>query len=382
MGMNNLDLNNKVNAETKEKIKNALESGNTEDLSSAIVAMATDIENNIMKEAKTSINENLNNNTVMNKRGLNPLTSEETKYYNEVISKGGFNGIEELMPKTVIDRVFEDLEKEHPLLSKIDFINTTGITEWVTRTKDVEAAWWGQLAGEIKKKLDNGFKKEKTDLFKLSAYIPVTKSMLDLGPQWLDKFIRVMLGESMAIALELAIVAGTGKEQPIGILKSLSKPVESGVYADKDAVKLTDFEPATLGKSVMAPLTKNGKRNVTGAIMVVNPMDYWSKIFGLTTFLTQNGTYVYGVMPIPVEIVQSVAMPVGKMAVGRAKDYFMGIGSSQKIEYSDQYHFLEDERVYLSKQYGNGKPKDDDSFLVFDISELSSETKRAVKTTK
>lgn len=370
MGMVNPDLQSKIQVETQEKIKNALESGKTDELAGAITAMATDIENNIMKEAKTSINDNLNDSAVMNKRGMNPLTSDETKYYNEVISKGGFDGVEELMPKTIIDRVFEDLEKEHPLLSKIDFINTTGITEWITRTNEVEAAWWGPLADEIKKKLDNGFKKEKTDLFKLSAYIPVTKSMLDLGPTWLDKFVRAMLGESMAIALEVAIVAGTGKEQPIGMIKSLSKPVEEGVYADKDATKLTDFKPATLGKEVMAPLTKDGKRNVTGVIMVVNPTDYWGKIFGLTTFLTQNGTYVYGVMPIPVDIVQSVAMPVGKMATGRAKDYFMGIGSSQKIEYSDQYHFLEDERVYLSKQYGNGKPKDNDSFLVFDISGL------------
>lgn len=370
MAMNNLDLQGKIQAETQEKIKNALESGKTEDLAGAIATMAQDIENNIMKEAKAAINEDLNDKAVLNKRGLNPLTAEETKYYNEVISKGGFSGVEELMPKTVIDRVFEDLEKEHPLLSKIDFVNTTGITEWITRTKDVEAAWWGPLADEIKKKLDNGFKKERTNLFKLSAYIPVTKSMLDLGPQWLDKFVRAMLGESMAIALELAIVAGTGKEQPIGMIKSLTKAVTDGVYSDKDATKLTDFKPATLGKEVMAPLTKDGTRSVNGVIMVVNPMDYWSKIFGLTTFLTQNGTYVYGVMPIPVDIVQSVAMPTGKMAVGRAKDYFMGIGSSQKIEYSDQYHFLEDERVYLAKQYGNGKPKDDDSFLVFDISGL------------
>ncbi|MCD3217835.1 phage major capsid protein [Clostridium botulinum C] len=379
MGMINPDLQNKIQAATQEKIKNALESGNTEDLAGAIACMATDIENNIMKQAKASINEDLNDKTIMSKRGLNPLTTQETKYYNEVISKGGFKGVEELMPKTIIDRVFEDLQKEHPLLSEIDFINTTGITEWITRTKDVEAAWWGPLAEEIKKKLDNGFKKEKTDLFKLSAYIPVTKSMLDLGPSWLDKFVRAMLTESIAIALELAIVAGTGKNQPIGMLKNLSGSVQDGVYPDKDAVKLTDFAPATLGKNVMAPLTKGGTRNVTGIIMVVNPLDYWERIFGQTTFLTAQGTYIYGVLPIPGKIIQSVAVPKGKMVVGMAKDYFMGIGSSQKIEYSDQYHFLEDERVYLSKQYGNGKPKDNDSFLVFDISKLETEPPKPSK---
>ena len=32
--------------------------------------------------------------------------------------------------------------------------------------------------------------------------------------------------------------------------------------------------------------------------------------------------------------------------------------------------FIEDERVYIAKQYANGRPKDNKSFLVFDISKL------------
>ena len=111
----------------------------------------------------------------------------------------------------------------------------------------------------------------------------------------------------------------------------------------------------------MAPLTKNGKRSVSNVLMVVNPLDYWSKIFPGTTVLTANGAYVYGVLPIPATIVQSVAVPEGKMIAGLARDYFMGVGSSQRIEYSDHYRFLEDERTYITKQYANGKPLDNES---------------------
>lgn len=117
-------------------------------------------------------------------------------------------------------------------------------------------------------------------------------------------------------------------------------------------------------------------------IMLVNPVDYWEKIFAATTVLTANGTYVYGVLPIPGKFIQSVAVPKGKMAVGMAKDYFMGIGSTGKIEYSDEYKFLEDERVYITKQYANGTPKDNDSFLVFDISNLNTDTAQVQKLTK
>ena len=60
------------------------------------------------------------------------------------------------------------------------------------------------------------------------------------------------------------------------------------------------------------------------------------------------------------------------MIVGVAKAYFMAIGSTQEIEYSDHYKFLEDERTYLTKQYANGKPKDNDSFNVFDITNLDT----------
>ena len=368
--LKNPDLDKGIDLEIQEKIKNAIESADSEEFAKVQMELATIIQNRILQEAKSAKNEDINDNAVMIQRGLNPLTREEKEYYNEVIGTGGFAGVEKLMPPTIFERVFEDLKKNHPLLSKIKFENTTASTEWISRNNDAEAAWWGTLTSAITKKLEVAFKKEKTELYKLSAFVPVCKSMLDLGPAWLDKFVREILMESLAVALELAIVAGTGKEQPIGMIKNLSGAVIEGVYPDKTAKAITDLKPATLGKEIMAPLTKNGTRTVASVLMIVNPVDYWEKIFAATTMLTNTGTYVYGVLPIPAEIIQSVAVPSGKMIAGMAKDYFMGVGSTQKIDYSDQYKFLEDERTYMAKQYANGKPQDNESFLLFDITGL------------
>lgn len=379
--MKNPDENGKIKneIELKEEMKAAIESGDSEAFAKVQIEMAKSIENRILQEAKTAINEDIramnegmNDQAVMVKRGLNPLTKEEREYYNEVIGAGGFAGVETLVPPTVFDRVFEDLRLNHPLLSEINFVNTTATTEWITRNNDVDAAWWGPLTGEITKKLEMAFKKEKTELYKLSAFVPVAKAMLDLGPQWLDRFVREILFESMAIALELAIVAGTGKEQPIGMIKNLNGAVVEGVYPDKTAVELNDLTPVSLGSQIMAPLTKSGKRAVPMVLIVVNPLDYWAKIFPQTTYLTADKTYVYGVLPIPAKVVQSVAVPQGKMVAGMAKDYFMGVGSTQKVEFSDHYKFLEDERTYIAKQYANGKPLDNDAFLVFDISGMNT----------
>ena len=52
----------------------------------------------------------------------------------------------------------------------------------------------------------------------------------------------------------------------------------------------------------------------------------------------------------------------------------MGVGTSKKgfIEYSDHVQFLDDNRVYTSHFYGNGRPVDNNAFVVLDISELAA----------
>ncbi|MBP3967730.1 phage major capsid protein [Bacillus sp. WL1] len=372
MTIKNLDREAQKQNEMREKLLNAMNSGDEEQAAAAMVEFANSIQQNIINEARQAVNEDLSDQQVMVSRGLQVLTKDEQSYYNEVIANKGFAGTETLVPATVFERVFEYLRVNHALLNHIQFVNTTGVTQWVVKKGYVQSAWWGKLCEEIKELLDDGFEVIATNLYKLSAYVPICNAMLDLGPIWLDRYVREILAESMAIALEEAIVNGTGKDQPIGMMKDLKAAVTNGVYSDKTATPLTDLTPTSLGKEVMAPLTNGGRRAVGNALMIVNPLDYWEKIFPATTFLTQNGAYVSGVLPIPATVIQSLAVPKGKMVAGIASDYFMGVGSTQKMESSKEYRFLEDETVYLSKQYANGRPKDNDSFLVFDISALKA----------
>lgn len=368
MAIKNLDNEQQQTQKQKENLLDAMRSGDEEKFASAMVEFANGIQNKILQEAKQTASQQFNDQQVLAKRGMQILTSEETKYYNAVIANEGFAGVEELVPPTVIERVFDELTRSHDLLNEITFVNTTGITQWITKRGDVNPAYWGKLTDAIKELLDDGFETVQTNLYKLSAFIPVAKSMLDLGPTWLDQYVRTVLAESMAIALEDAVINGTGKEMPIGMMKDLAGAVVDGVYPDKEAMAITDLSPATLGEKVMYPLTHDGKRTVPSVLLVVNPADYWAKIFPATTILTQNGTYVYGVLPIPAKIIQSVSVPTGKMVAGLAKDYFLGVGSSRSIEVAKELRILEDQDVYVTKQYANGKPVDNNAFMVFDIS--------------
>lgn len=368
--MENLDLK-LSNEELKTKMEEAVKSGDNAKQVEAMTELMQYVAQEATREAKETMKALNNDNAIMTARGAKLLTSEEVNYYSKVIeamkTNSSLTNIEVTMPITIIDRVFEDLEVQHPLLSIIDFQNVTGMIETIVRTGDVAPAWWGKLTDAIEKELESGFEKKSVNLYKLSAFLPICKAHLDLGASWLDSFIRRFFVEALSLGLEDAIVAGTGKDQPIGMNRDLEGAVVEGVYPEKATVPISDLKPATIG-ALIAPLTNGGKRAVTKILMVVNPIDYLKRIFPATTVLTANGTYATNVLPFPTDVIQSASVEEGKAIVGLASKYFMGLGSSQKIEKSEEYHFLEDETVYLGKMYGNGFPVDNKAFINVDIS--------------
>ena len=97
-------------------------------------------------------------------------------------------------------------------------------------------------------------------------------------------------------------------------------------------------------------------------------------MFALLAFRTPEGNYVLDKTSIGATLIQSPSVPIGTMIVGKAKNYFFGLGMRTKIDFSDEYRFLEDDRVYIGKLYGHGKPVDNDSFMVFDISGITPVT--------
>lgn len=372
--MKNLDLNRD---EIKEKAIKAIEEGNVDEQAEIMEAwvegIAQDVAQQVTKEQKVLENDTM----ILTSRGAKQLTSEEIKYYEKVAEamkssnpKQALTELDVVMPTTTINRVFEDIEEAHPLLKLIKVNNVTGLTEVITRTGDVETAWWGPLCDEIKKELEAGFKRESTTLYKLSAFLPICKAYLTLGPAWLDKFIRTILTESMTGGLVKAIVSGTGINSPIGMDCDLEKAFTPGeARPKKTATKIKDFEPKTLGK-IIAKLTNKGKRKVTKVALIVNPVDYWEKVFAITTTKNALGQYVANQFPFPVDIIQEPSIEEGQAIIGLPEKYDLNVGMNQRIEYSDEFRFLDDERVYLAKMYANGKAVDNNSFILLDISEV------------
>lgn len=355
-------------------LKAAFEAGDAQAVAQRIVenyenniATFSDLMNTTIREA-TRANTEQWDQDILTARGVRQLTTAEKKFYTAAIEAESFDAVADLMPPTVYERVFEDLATEHPLLSKVNFQRTGATTRWVVRNEGATTAFWGDVTSAIQEMVDHGFTTVEMGMTKLSGFLVVAKAMFELGPEWLDRYVRAFLAEVVSAEIENVVVNGTGKQQPIGMLKDLEAPIVAGEYADKEPIKLIDFTPKTIGEKILAPTTKDGTRRYTGVTLIVNPFDYASKFFAAGAKQKDDGTWTYNNFSIPgLEIVESPAVPLNRMISGKPKDYFVGTGSESKLEHTDVLRMIEDQRLYLVRQLVNGRPLDNDSFTVFDI---------------
>lgn len=380
--MKSKDVKELTREELAQAFNEALKSEDTAQVAQAFANMAENIQQEVLERAKDTAAVEQMDAAALAARGLRQITSEEKRYYEALITamkssdpKQALANLDVTMPKTIIEDVFDSLKAEHRLLSVIDFNNTTYVTEWILNKNGKQKAVWGEITAEIEKELSGDFEKLDMVMFSLTAFMPVAKSMLDLGATWLDSYVRQVLQDALYVGLEEGIVCGTGVKMPIGMMKDLNASRTDGApYPDKTAIKVTAFTPEVYGGLIgqMAVSRNNRPRAVGEVIMVVNPVDYWQKVMPATTIQRPDGTFANNVLPYPTDVIQSEEVPSGKAVMGIAKQYFCGIGTGKDgvIEYDDSYKFLQRERVYAGHLYGNGKPKDNNSFLVLDISAL------------
>ena len=378
--MKNLDTLQQKKTEILAKINQAVKDGNEEAFASAFTEFTDILQEAVMAEARGMVQ--AADNTVLAGRGVRALTSTESKYYEKVIECMKSNNpqqaltlIDEALPTTVIDAVLEDITEAHPLLSEINFQNTGILTEILVSSLDGRfTAVWGKLCDEIVTELTSGMQVIDLTKNKLSAFIPICKAMLEIGPVWIDRYVRAILVESIANGLEAAIIDGTGVDMPVGMTKDpngVFHPVNG--YDDLVPVALAQITPATYGPMI-ADLAVGPNllyRNVTEVLFICNPVDYYTKV--MPAVMYQNAEKIWvSRFPFPTKVIQSVHVTQNEAILGIGKRYFFGLGTGKggKIEYSDHYHFLEDERVYLTKLYGDGKPLDSTSFKVLDITNL------------
>lgn len=367
-----------------QDLSKGLQEDNPEAVAKAFEAFQSNILESIEEEFKQY--GSASDIAVLQGRGLRALTSEEHAWYQKFIeaaktgAKQAITDLTTAMPVTIIDRVIEDMKKNHPLLDAISIQNAAGAQRLVMNGVQMASklGTWGAITSAITQEITGQIKTIDVTVAKYTAYFLIPKDFVKFNftfaPMWVDQYIRIILSECVAFGLEKTIVQGDGDDQFIGMDRNTSTAVD-GVYSQKTAVELADWDEAYATVVADMAVDANGDyRDVPEVLLVVNPIDYIKKIRRLQNTITHAGIIDMISHTWPTKVVTSAFVGQKKAIAGIAKNYFAAIngGKSGIIEYSDEYQFLEDNRVYTTRVYGNGRPIDNTSFVYLDITDTAA----------
>lgn len=378
-----LKITNKT--EDAKKAFNAVsnqEEATSEQVNAALEAYVTAIAEDAGKQVRAEYDElkNVTDNRVLEARGITTLTAEETKFYNEAVKTGGFDS-EVVWPETILERVFENLQKDHPILSIINFTPTVGRVK-VIRARRTGVAVFGPLHKDLEGQLDSKFGASEFVQLALTAFFLVSNDTLDLGPRWIDRFINLSLTEAVRDIWAEKIIAGTGNDEPIGLLKDLDGAVTAGVYPDKATAGTLTFGKDKIVTEVAAVMKKLSKftykvdktdeegevkyRSVAGKVfLIVNPVNYWD-IVSRITFANLNNIYGSAMPFIDVKnIIESVDVPENKLIAFVEGEYDATQSRAEKVSVYKETFAMKRATLYAVDMLGNGYPTNNEAAQVY-----------------
>ncbi|MDW4244803.1 phage major capsid protein [Staphylococcus saprophyticus] len=384
-----IDLENKKGFENSQELLKEFSNMNPQASDEEVKEKYTQYMNAYSEDLANAIRKDMQkeqgDNAVLNSRNVNRLTSDEKKFYNALVSEDHVNTDTnwkdgELLPETVVDRIFEDIESEHPLLKHIN-IQRTGLKTRVIRSVPEGQVVWGKIFGEIRGQLEATFYEQDVTLGKATAFVVVPKDLKDAGVQWVDRYVRLQIKEAFAVAIEKTAIQGLGKaqDQPVGLMKEINR--SNGAVSDKAvAGTLTLKDPDTsireIGDVIKNLSTKEfydkdgnvktskGANVLNNVVIALNPADYIYT--GVAFMQLHNGSYV---SPIPFNMTfeQSEFVPQGKAVVFDKTRYNFYAGSEVIVREFDQTLALEDMDLYTAKQFLYAEPDDNKTSFVYDV---------------
>ncbi|HFR3976721.1 TPA: phage major capsid protein [Streptococcus suis] len=302
------------------------------------------------------------------------MSARERKFFNEV-KEGIPTGVVEVLPEETVDRIFEDLTTQHPLLAQIGLKNA-GLRLKFIDSEATGKAEWGEVFGEIKGQLKQAFKSTKAIQHKLTAYVALPKDLSKFGPAWIQTYVMTQIHEAFAVALEAGFLNGTGSGQPLGLTMSTKGEVsgEDTTYKAKDPTGTLTFADAKTTVSDLTIVHKHHSVKEDGVtpvpvegnlVMVVNPADAWD-VKKQFTSLNANGVFVTA-MPYNMIVIESVAQKSGKVTTFVKGRYDAYIAGNVEVVKYDQTYALEDQDLYTAKQFAYGRAKDERAAAVWTL---------------
>lgn len=307
----------------------------------------------------------------------------------------GVTGAELTIPKDVLDVLRDNLDHYSKLIGHVRLRSVRGSARQQI-IGDVPEGIWMEMSGALNE-LTFAINEIETDGYKVGGVIVLDNYILQDSDIALGEEVLYMLGQSIGLALDKAIVYGRGGKMPIGIATRLAETAEPGYWTDNRAA-WTDLHSANVLKLDLASaagedffrtlLAALGKadRHYTAASKPVWIMNEATRVELMTKALAFNSAAAlvagmdYTMPVLGGEIVTLEFIPDHEIVGGYLGSYLLVEREGGSFGYSDLPLFIQDKTVFKGTARYDGQPVRGENFVIVNFANVAPTTAMDFKT--
>lgn len=217
---------------------------------------------------------------------------------------------------------------------------------------------------------------------KVGAFIPVCNSIIEDSDLDLVSEILSAIGQSIGIALDKAILYGTGTKMPLGVVTRLAQTAEPSTYSDSarpwvdlHTSNIKTISSGTTGAALLKEFVLDsgaakGKYSHGQKTWVMNEQTYTALIAEALS-INAAGAIVSGIgatMPVVGGDIEVLSFIPDNVIIGGYFDlYLLAERRGVQLAQSDQYLFVEDQTVFKGTARYDGLPTIAEAFVAIGI---------------
>lgn len=276
------------------------------------------------------------------------------------ISNAGY-----LIPQVMLGLLRENIEDYSKLYRRVNLRQLGGTGRMVIEGTIPEAVWTEACANL--NELDLSFSKVEVDGYKVGGYFKVCNATLEDSDIDLANELITALGQAIGLALDKAILYGTGTKMPVGVVTALA--------AVSETPNIISHAGTVVGKALVQALIGDiakAKSNYSRGekIWIMNETTY-STLLAQFVETDANGAYVSvinGKMPVVGgDIIVLSFMPANTIIAGYFDLYLLAERAGTTIGTSEHAFWTADQTGFKGTARYDGKVLRDNAFVAIGI---------------
>lgn len=308
----------------------------------------------------------------LTKRGqvIERLNREEVRSFysnlKQAIEQRSITGLDLTIPQILLDTITDDLGRYSVLYDLVRVARLTGKGRAIIAGEAPEAVWT-EMVGKINE-LGCLFTDVEVDGYKIGGFIPLDNSYIEDSMINLASHVEDCLKESIAIALDKAILYGTGTKMPMGIIPAIN------ANADIKATNIVTLTAANTKFEKIIEAMKNIKRGRRGRgplTIVMNESTWLGTVVPMSLASNAAGAFVtvsnQAFPGVGYKVVFSEEMSENNILVGDFTKYLLAERSDIKGTSSTEFLFTDDKTVFKATGRYDGKPVRESAFVLIGL---------------